>query len=120
MMDADGREVPTVVLPGNHDRRRAGIVGPHRPKLFLALRDAVDPKRVHVAGCATPILAEIVPDGFHGLDAHVVAFDSTYLPRGLFSAGGIIRHENILRVAAALAEDPRERSSRTRSARSSR
>lgn len=109
VMEAYGRDVPTIVLPGNHDRRRGGLMGPHNPRLFLALRDGVDPDRVHVAGCKTPILAEIIPDSFHGLDAHVVSFDSTYLPRGLFSAGGMIRHEDILRVAATLADDPRDR-----------
>ena len=108
IMDAYGGGVPTVVLPGNHDRRRAGVIGPHRPELFHALRAAVDPARVHVAGCKTPILAEVVPEAFHGLAAHVVAFDSTYLPRGLFSAGGIIRHEDILRVAAAIEDDARD------------
>jgi 3',5'-cyclic AMP phosphodiesterase CpdA len=109
IMEAYGREVPTVVLPGNHDRRRGGVIGPHRPQLFHALRAAVDPARVHVAGCKTPILAEIVPESFHRLAAHVVAFDSTYLPRGLFSAGGIIRLEDLLRVAATIGDDAKDR-----------
>src|SRR6476646_2879979 len=32
-----GAAVPAVVVPGNHDRRRLGIIGPHRAQLFDAL-----------------------------------------------------------------------------------
>jgi 3',5'-cyclic AMP phosphodiesterase CpdA len=98
----------TIVLPGNHDRRRAGMLGPHRAELFRALFDAVDPERVFVAGCRTPFLAEIVPASLHGLDAHVVAYDSSYLPRGLFSAGGTIRHEDLLQANARLPPDGKQ------------
>jgi hypothetical protein len=96
MRDALGPGVPTIVLPGNHDRRWRGIVGPHRTRLFDALRDAVDPRAVYVAGCRPPFLAEIVPPEFHGLPADIVAYDSTVLPRGWVSAGGNIRQEDLL------------------------
>jgi 3',5'-cyclic AMP phosphodiesterase CpdA len=105
MLLAVGGDVPTIILPGNHDRRRFGLVGPHHAALFQALADAVDPQRVFVAGCKTPFLAELVPQAFHGLPAHVVTLDSSYLPYGLLSAGGTIRLQDLLQVHAELPRD---------------
>ena len=96
-----GRHVPTVIVPGNHDRRLNGLLGPHRGELFLALRDALA-TRAWVHGCNTPFLCEVVPPSYHGLPLWVVAYDSTYLPRGLVSAGGALRQEDLLYVAAQL------------------
>jgi 3',5'-cyclic AMP phosphodiesterase CpdA len=102
-----GGDAPTIVLPGNHDRRRFGLLGPHNETLFLSLREAVDPRRVYVAGNRTPFLAQIVPAEFHGLPAHVIAYDSSYLPRGLVGAGGTIRLEDLLQAHAGLPRDGR-------------
>lgn len=102
-----GGETPTVVLPGNHDRRRYGILGPPREDIFLQLERAATGRRIHVAGCKAPFLAEIVPETFHGLPFHVVAYDSTYLPSGLIGAGGTLRVEDLLMVAASLPDDGR-------------
>lgn len=102
MCRALARDVPTVIVPGNHDRRRLGLFGPHRGELFAALRKVLA-KRAWVAGCNTPFLSEIVPAEHHGLPLWVVAYDSTYLPRGLVSAGGALRQEDLLYVAAQLA-----------------
>jgi 3',5'-cyclic AMP phosphodiesterase CpdA len=99
---AIGSRVPTIVLPGNHDRRWRGLVGPHRPALFEALRERADPRSIYVAGCQTPFLAEVVPPSFHGLTADVVAYDSTYLPTGWVSAGGVIRQEDLLQAHAQI------------------
>jgi 3',5'-cyclic AMP phosphodiesterase CpdA len=107
IVDALGGDAPTIVLPGNHDRRRFGLIGPHRRELFDTLRDAVDSTRVYVAGCDTPFLAQIVPDAMHGLPAHVIAYDSTYLPHGLVGAGGTIRLEDLLLMHARLPNDGR-------------
>ncbi|HET7540409.1 MAG TPA: metallophosphoesterase [Polyangiaceae bacterium] len=95
----------TVVLPGNHDRRRFGLLGPNREALFAALHRAADPRRMHVLGQRTPFLAEVVPRALHGLPAHVVAYDSSYLPSGLFGAGGTFRLEDLLQVHAQLPND---------------
>ena len=100
-----GPRVPTVVLPGNHDRRWSGLLGPHRRELFEALLDRVDPRSVYVAGCRFPLLAEVVPRDFHGLPADMVAYDSTYLARGWVSAGGFIRQEDLLHAHAELPRD---------------
>jgi 3',5'-cyclic AMP phosphodiesterase CpdA len=97
-----GPGVPTVVLPGNHDRRWRGLVGPHRPGIFDALRARVDPRSVYVAGCQAPLLAEVIPRDFHRLPVDVVAYDSTYLPHGWVSAGGLIRQEDLLYAHAQL------------------
>lgn len=105
LLGALGADAPTIVLPGNHDRRRFGLLGPHRAELFQALKRAVDPRRVFVAGCKSPFLAEVVAAELHGLPAHVVAFDSSYLPNGLLSAGGTIRLEDLLQVHAELPDD---------------
>jgi DNA repair exonuclease SbcCD nuclease subunit len=51
IVSAVGGKVPTIVLPGNHDRRWRGWVGPHRSALFDALRARVDPSVMFVAGC---------------------------------------------------------------------
>jgi hypothetical protein len=106
IVSALGPSTPTIVLPGNHDRRWHGLVGPHRPALFNALRAAVDPRSVYVAGCRFPFLAELVPSSFHGLPAEVVAYDSTYLPHGWVSAGGMIRQEDLLQMHAQLTQGP--------------
>jgi 3',5'-cyclic AMP phosphodiesterase CpdA len=100
-----GGDVPTIVLPGNHDRRRIGVLGPHREGLFRALQASVDARQVYVAGCRSPFLAEIVPASFHRLPAHVIAYDTTYLPRGLVGAGGTVRIEDLLRAHAQLPRD---------------
>lgn len=105
IVEALGGDAPTIVLPGNHDRRRFGLVGPHQGELFEALARAVDPERVFVAGCRGPFLAEIVPPDFHELPAQVVALDSSYLPHGLLGAGGTIRLEDLLQVHAELPDD---------------
>jgi 3',5'-cyclic AMP phosphodiesterase CpdA len=105
VVHALGGDAPTIVLPGNHDRRRLGLIGPHNAGLFLALREAVDPRRVYVAGNRTPFLAQIVPAAFHGLPAHVIAYDSSYLPHGLVGAGGTIRIEDLLQAQAGLPRD---------------
>jgi hypothetical protein len=107
IVDALGGDVPTVVLPGNHDRRRLGLLGPPRESLFRSLRDAVDSRTVYVAGCRGPFLAEIVPSAFHGLPAHVIAYDSSYLPHGLVGAGGTLRIEDLLQAHASLPRDGR-------------
>jgi 3',5'-cyclic AMP phosphodiesterase CpdA len=107
MLEAIGGDTPTIVLPGNHDRRRMGLVGPHREDLFRKLSRAAARRRMFVAGTRTPFLAQIVPAELHGLPAHVVAYDSSYLPRGLLGAGGTIRPEDLLQVHAKLPDDQR-------------
>jgi 3',5'-cyclic AMP phosphodiesterase CpdA len=107
MVEALGGDAPTIVLPGNHDRRALGLLGPNRGKLFRALRAAADPSRMFVAGCSAPYLAEVVPGGFHRLPAHVIAYDSTYLPGGLVGAGGTLRLEDLLMASAGLPDDGR-------------
>src|SRR5579862_2816273 len=72
VIHALGGDVPAVVIPGNHDRRRLGLLGPHREALFRSLRAAVDPRRVYVAGDRTPFLAQVVPAAMHGVPAHVI------------------------------------------------
>lgn len=99
---AMGCALPSIILPGNHDRRGQGIVGPHRSALFDALHSAADARSVYVAGCRFPLLAEVVPRSFHGLPLDLVAYDSTYLPHGWIGAGGHIRQEDLLHALAQL------------------
>jgi 3',5'-cyclic AMP phosphodiesterase CpdA len=101
-----GGHVPAVLLPGNHDRRRSGVIGPFRGQLFTRLRDALASRpHVHVAGCSTPFLAERAAAASSILGAHVVAYDSTHLTSGLFSAGGAVHAEDFLQLAARLSGD---------------
>jgi 3',5'-cyclic AMP phosphodiesterase CpdA len=98
-----GSDVPTVIVPGNHDRRRNGLFGPHREELFQTLRTVLG-DRVWVHGCNTPFLSELIPSEFHRLPFFVLAYDSTYLPSGLLSAGGALRQEDLLEAAAQMGE----------------
>lgn len=98
-----GADVPTVIVPGNHDRRRNGLFAPHREELFQTLRVVLG-DRAWVHGCNTPFLAELIPHEFHRLPLWVVAYDSTYLPRGLLSAGGALRQEDLLETAARIGD----------------
>jgi 3',5'-cyclic AMP phosphodiesterase CpdA len=93
--------VPTIIIPGNHDRRSLGLLAPFRREPFVKLREAMG-SRAYVHGTALPFLAQVVPAEFHRVPAWVVAFDSTYLPTGLLSAGGTLRQEDILHAAAAI------------------
>ena len=103
-----GAESPVVIVPGNHDRRQGGLIGPHRPELFRALA-ANAPPRTFVHGASSPFLSALVPDELHGLPLSVVAYDSSPLRRGLIGAGGVIRQEDLLRAAKALRRTPEER-----------
>lgn len=101
-----GRPTPTLLVPGNHDRRRIGLFGPHRGEIFSALREVL-PRHVHVHGCETPFLARLVPQAHHGLPLLLGAYDSTFLPSGYLSAGGVIRREDLLQLASEIADaDP--------------
>lgn len=95
----ESRATPTLLVPGNHDRRRMGLFGPHRGALFTAIADAAGPE-LFVHGNRTPFLAAALPQGFHGQPLDVLAYDSTHLPSGYLSAGGVVRSEDILHSAA--------------------
>ena len=96
-----GRDVPTVIVPGNHDRRRAGLLAPFKRSLFERLREALGPRAV-VHGTNVPFLADVVAHELHGLPLWLIAYDSTYLPSGWVSAGGILRQADLLQAAAEM------------------
>lgn len=95
-----GAEVPAVVVPGNHDCRTSGIIGPHRSTLFEALRDARLPG-LFVHG-TRPTLAAVVPHALHGQPLWLMAYDSSYLHRGWIGAGGTLRQEDLLHAASQI------------------
>jgi hypothetical protein len=66
------RKPPTVILPGNHDRRRGGLFGAHDERLFHALKQTLG-KRAWVHGCTTPFLSAVLPRDFHGQNFWVIA-----------------------------------------------
>lgn len=105
-LDAPGRATPTLLVPGNHDRRRMGLFGPHSGALFSAIAASAGPE-LFVHGTRTPFLAAPVPQAFHGQPLDLLAYDSTFLPSGYLSAGGVVRSEDILH-SAALFGDPSE------------
>jgi 3',5'-cyclic AMP phosphodiesterase CpdA len=97
-----GGPVTTLLLPGNHDRRDDGVFGPWSGELFKHLAERLrDFQTVRVLGNRTPFLAEHVE--LPGLPADVVAYDSSYLPRGLVSAGGQVRQEDLVQLGSQLA-----------------
>ncbi|HEX2568976.1 MAG TPA: metallophosphoesterase [Polyangia bacterium] len=93
----------SLILPGNHDRRDEGVFHPFHAELFECLERALRGTAI-VVGQGAPFLATLIPDTVHRLPADVVAYDSTYLPSGWASAGGILRQEDLLQVADRLAE----------------
>jgi 3',5'-cyclic AMP phosphodiesterase CpdA len=99
-----GGEVMTVIVPGNHDRRRGGLFAPHREELFCQLRDVLG-SRAFVHGCRTPFLSALVPHDKYNQPFWVVAYDSSYLPRGLISAGGALRQEDLLYAASRIEDE---------------
>lgn len=103
-----GGDVPTVLLPGNHDRRTHGLLLPYETSLMDALVTAKLPN-VLVAGVSPPFLGQIVPDDFHGLPFSVAAVDSSYTPTGFVGAGGVLRAEDFLELAQALEGTPKAR-----------
>lgn len=97
-----GADTHIAVLPGNHDRRQSGVVGPHDTRLFKALATkATD--RLTIAGADGELLTDIGEPA--GLGARLYAFDSTFLPQGLISAGGWMRSEDLLLMASQMAGD---------------
>ena len=103
-----GGPKPTLILPGNHDRRAEGVFAPYREDLFTELRAKFAARAdVQVLGGGTPFLAQRVslPD----FPCDVVAYDSTYLPTGIASAGGVIRQEDLIQVGSELASGDHER-----------
>jgi hypothetical protein len=76
ILGALGPDTPLIVLPGNHDRRKFGFLGPQRSRPFRDLAQALQSGRTFVAGTRLPFLAQIVPDELHGLPMHVVVYDS--------------------------------------------
>lgn len=99
---------PTIILPGNHDRRGDGVFSPYREEVFDSLRAKfVHRPDVQVLGAQTPFLAQRVP--LEDFPCDVVAYDSAYLPTGLASAGGVIRQEDLIQVGSELAKGDPER-----------
>lgn len=97
-----GRRTPALFLPGNHDRRGDGVFAPWRDELFARLRERLRERtELRVLGGQTPFLAERV--AVPGAPCDLVAYDSTWLPEGLVSAGGVIRQEDLLEVGGELA-----------------
>jgi 3',5'-cyclic AMP phosphodiesterase CpdA len=99
-----GTPVPMAFVPGNHDRREMGVVRGGDQALFDAIA-AVAPEGVQVLGTDRAALSKRI--AIEGVPAIVVAYDSTYLPRGLLSAGGTVRTDDLLQLAAEIEdEDP--------------
>lgn len=96
-----GGPKPTIILPGNHDRRSEGVFRPYSEELFDELRRAFASRpEVQVMGGHTPFLAQHVKLTDFPFD--VVAYDSTWLPNGVASAGGVIRQEDLIQIGSEL------------------
>lgn len=105
-----GGPKPTIILPGNHDRRGDGVFAPYKEDLFAELSArfaAASRADVQVLGVGTPFLAQHVPMADFPCD--IVAYDSAYTPSGIASAGGVIRQEDLLQVGSQLAQGDPER-----------
>lgn len=97
--------VPIVVLPGNHDRRKSGLVGPHCASFFCELEtNLAGMKNVTVLPFSeNGSLVSKLP-GTEGVRPclDVAVLDTTRLLTGAFSSGGLIRPEDLLSLAAEL------------------
>ena len=108
MEAALGGPKPTIILPGNHDRRAEGVFAPYRNELFIELTARVAGRSdVQVLGAGTPFLAQRVL--LKDFPCDLVAYDSTYLPSGIASAGGVIRQEDLIQMGSELAFGDPER-----------
>ena len=103
----------TLLLPGNHDVRSRGVirVGGLWPwgNVFEILQRHLQSKpqlndRVFLYGNEAPSLLWTVPRGSRPVD--LAAYDSTYLPYGLFSAGGMVRAQDLLSLLPKLDTPP--------------
>ena len=103
LIQAIGSQVPIVLVPGNHDRRFMGLVGPHREQLFDALAEHMQ-GRVYVHGTESPYLSSVIESQYHGQAFWLVAYDSSYLPEGLLSAGGVLRQQDILQASSIISD----------------
>lgn len=99
------RALKTLVLPGNHDRRDAGVFAPWSGGLFHTLKERLAADGgVTVLGTRSPFLVERVD--LPGAPFDLIAYDSSYLPEGFVSAGGVVRQEELLQVWAELEGTP--------------
>lgn len=94
-----------VLLPGNHDVRVDGVFrcGRWRSRVLPALRAHIDENlkaRVFLHAKHGAGLVSAVQDD--GAPVHLVAYDSTWLPYGMMSAGGMIRTEEMLSLFPAV------------------
>lgn len=107
---AVGRDAPILMLPGNHDRRRVGLLSSGAPVL-AAMRALTQP----VGDPTSSDLRERIPEVFTafaddpvkvlrlpGIDYPFVLTDSTHLDGGLVGAGGTVRSADLLAVHAEL------------------
>ncbi len=96
-----GGPKPTIILPGNHDRRAEGVFAPYRDHLFKTLKARLAHRAdVHVMGLTAPFLAQRIelPD----FPCDIVSYDSTFLPAGMASAGGVLRQEDLISMGREL------------------
>jgi 3',5'-cyclic AMP phosphodiesterase CpdA len=96
--------IPMVLVPGNHDRRQMGTIGPHRWTLWDAFAD-VWGRDLQVAGARPDRRLVERLEAPAGLGMHLAAFDSTYLPKGLLGSGGWMRSEDLLSLGCRLPPD---------------
>ncbi len=92
----------TLIMPGNHDRRDEGVFTPWSGGLFERLAERFRARWPHVTvlGNETPFLSTLID--VPGIDADIAVYDSTYVPVGLVSAGGLIRQDDLINLADRL------------------
>lgn len=90
--------VPIVMIPGNHDRRKDGVMGANRIELWDALVQYAQTSShpLWVQHASSRFHAHVVPRSFHKLPCSIIAYDSTWVHSGYFTAGGNIRKEDLL------------------------
>lgn len=95
-VQARDEKCPIVLLPGNHDRRGGGVVGPWRSWPMKAIAQSIKGRSAVVAS-AEP--SEPLAQGLETLSGimgfPVIAYDTTHALSGCFSAGGRIRVEDL-------------------------
>ena len=91
------KQITTIIVPGNHDCRKYGVSGPHNTSLLSESYSKMVLNGIYLGKNTYKRIEYKMPS--NNIPLHLLGYDSTYLPYGKFSAGGIVNKEDLLDAA---------------------